>query len=388
MRIRRFVARNSREALQKVREEMGSSAVILGSRTLESADSSPTQPMLEVTAAVAVETKQERVNGTQTGADQDELSSDRWLRMEEKLQELKEILWSSEARSTLGVKILYNSELNRLYAASRELGIHSSIIRPMLKDYRAQGPSRTDDSMRNWLRQALVQLLARVKVEPLAQTNGDKRIWSFIGPTGVGKTTTMAKLAAQIGLHQRKSLALITVDKYRIGAVDQLRSYAQIMGLPLEIAANAEELGRAIQKHSDKQILFIDTAGRSPTQMGDLTELASIFQVEWPIHHQLVLSATTQYHDLVAAAEAFQPVTFESYIFTKLDETCDGAAMVNFLLSRPRPLSYFATGQRVPEDIEPANRKRLAALLLQRRMQRISVSGSGTRAKTCWGKQG
>ena len=99
------------------------------------------------------------------------------------------------------------------------------------------------------------------------------------------------------------------------------------------------------------------------------------------IQHQLVLSATTQYNDLVAAATAFQSLSCESYIFTKLDETCDGAAMVNFLLSRPRPLSYFTTGQRVPEDIEPANKKRLTTLLLQRWRNRIASGSHGAAGK-------
>jgi flagellar biosynthesis GTPase FlhF len=294
--------------------------------------------------------------------------------LEDEIKELKEILWSAEARHTLGVKILPDSELHRLYAASRELGIHSSMIRPMLKECGAHCRSRQRDSMQDWLQQALVKLLARVEIGPLPLANGDRRVWSFIGPPGVGKTTTMAKLAAQIGLHQGKSVALITVDKYRIGAIGQMRSYAHIMGLPLETAASAAELGKAIQNHNDKQVLLIDTAGRSPAQPDDLAELASVFQVEWPIQHQLVLSATTQYHDLVAAAAAFQPLTYESYIFTKLDETCDGAAMVNFLLSRPRPLSYFATGQRVPEDIEPANKRRLATLLLKRCRNRAALA--------------
>ena len=116
--------------------------------------------------------------------------------------------------------------------------------------------------------------------------------------------------------------------------------------------------------------------------MKDLAELASIFQVEWPIQHHLVLSATTQYQDLVAAAAAFRPLAYESYIFTKLDETSDGAAMMNFLLSQPRPLSYFATGQRVPEDIEPANKRRLATLLLQRFRHKTTSGNNGARGKT------
>jgi flagellar biosynthesis protein FlhF len=367
MRIRRFIARNSQEALRKVRESMGPEAVILGSRTLAADERPGGGPLLEVTAAADLDSLA-RPRQESGAAATDGCHEEKWRWLEQEIQQLKEVLWSSEARSILEERAPVNSSLRHLYAAFRELGLHTTFIRPILEECQAKTPGGDGRAgMTNWLQQALMKLLERVEVGPLAVGKGEHRIWSFIGPTGVGKTTTMAKLAAKTALQQGRRVALITVDQHRIGAIDQMAAYAQIMNLPLETATSAEQLARVIGKHRDKEVLFIDTAGRSPSQQDDLNELKAIFRIPRRIEHQLVLSATTQYQDLIKAAAAFQPLECSNYIFTKLDETSDGATIMNFLISRPRPVSYVTTGQRVPEDIEPASRKRLAALLLQGR---------------------
>ncbi len=378
MRIRRFTARNSQEALRKVRESMGPEAVILGSRTLTGDERPGGGPLLEVTAAADLDSLAEprQESGAVASAGCHE---EKWRWLEQEIRQLKEVLWGSEARSILREWAPANASLRHLYAAFRELGLHPAFIRPMLEECQAQtarGEGRA--GMTNWLQQALMKLLEKVEVGPLAVGKGEHRIWSFIGPTGVGKTTTMAKLAARTALQQGRRVALITVDQHRIGAIDQMAAYAQIMNLPLETAATAEQLARVIRKHSDKEVLFIDTAGRSPSRREDLNELEAIFRVPRRIEHQLVLSATTRFQDLIKAAVAFQPLECTNYIFTKLDETSDGATIMNFLISRPRPVSYVTTGQRVPEDIEPASRKRLATILLQGRRMTPGLSRKET----------
>jgi len=379
MRIRRFIARNSQEALRKVRESMGPEAVILGSRTLVGDERPGGSPLLEVTAAADLDSLAQPRQGSGPVAT-DGCHQEKWRWLEQEIQHLKEVLWSSEARSILGERALVNSSLRHLYAAFRQLGLRTAFIRPLLEECQAEPPGGDGPTrMTNWLQRALMKLLEKVEVGPLTVSKGEHRIWSFIGPTGVGKTTTMAKLAATTALQQGRRVALITVDQHRIGAIDQMAAYAQIMNLPLETATSAEQLARVIRKHGDKELLFIDTAGRSPSQREDLNELEAIFRIPRRIEHQLVLSATTQYQDLLRAAAAFQPLECANYIFTKLDETSDGATLMNFLISRPRPVSYVTTGQRVPEDIEPASRKRLAALLLQGRRVTPGLSQKETR---------
>ena len=136
------------------------------------------------------------------------------------------------------------------------------------------------------------------------------------------------------------------------------------MGLPLEVAVNSRDLQKAIKKHDDCDRIFIDTAGKSPNNNQDIVELRNLTGINEEIHPFLVLSATTQYQGLVNTEKRFSTLPFKSYIFTKLDETRDVSTMINFLISRKKPVTYFTTGQQVPEDIEIASKKKLASLLL------------------------
>jgi flagellar biosynthesis protein FlhF len=165
-------------------------------------------------------------------------------------------------------------------------------------------------------------------------------------------------------LQQGKKTLLITLDTFRVSAVSQLQTYARIMGIPLEIALNSGELQTAIQKHTDCDRIFIDTAGRSPNQDQDIHELKKLLAVSEEIHSYLVLSATSGYQNLLHADKRFGMLPIQSYIFTKLDETYDASSMVNFLISKQKPVSYFSAGQQVPEDIEIASKKRIASMLL------------------------
>jgi flagellar biosynthesis protein FlhF len=228
--------------------------------------------------------------------------------------------------------------------------------------------------------------VSRIKVDLGKEETRGRKIYSFIGPTGVGKTTTLAKLAALRAVQQGKRAALITIDTFRIAAVAQLQTYARIMGIPLEVASSPEDLHKALGKHSRCDYVFIDTAGRSPNHEQGIAELKDIFQVPVDIHHYLVLSATSRYRNLLHVEDRFGALPIRSTIFTKIDETLDVSSMVNFLIARKRPISYVTTGQQVPEDIEPASRRKMASILLKgvkpvedHATNEVRANGSGER---------
>jgi len=202
------------------------------------------------------------------------------------------------------------------------------------------------------------------KVEVMDFPLEGPKIWSFIGPTGVGKTTTLVKLAALFSAKLAKKVTLITVDTYRIGAVEQLKTYAQILRVPLEIALHREELKQIIGKNSHQDLLLIDTAGRSPKHGSQLEELKDVLTVHPQIENHLILSATTKDKDLDLIVDRFRLFPIKSYIFTKIDETEEYAPILNQLIRFRRPLSYLTGGQRVPEDIELATKGRVANLVL------------------------
>ena len=191
------------------------------------------------------------------------------------------------------------------------------------------------------------------------------KIVALIGPTGVGKTTTLAKIAAKFVLEQGAKVALITADTYRISAVEQLKTYSDILGLPLEIVYNSQALQEAIGKHQDKQLILLDTAGRSQYNVYQMKELNELLSIDVPIEKHLVMSATTKTSDGLELLENFSLCQPNRVIFTKVDETKTHGLILNILHRRKAALSYLTNGQSVPDDIEPASIEKLAELLLR-----------------------
>ena len=187
---------------------------------------------------------------------------------------------------------------------------------------------------------------------------------ALVGPTGVGKTTTIAKLAATYKLRQGKSVGLITSDTYRIAAVDQLRTYANIIGLPLEVAMTPGEMKGACARLSQRDVILIDTAGRSPSDGPRLEELKKYIDAASPHETHLVLSSVTSESSMVSAAERFGAAGPDRVIFTKLDEAAGFGVLVNAARRIGMKLSYLTTGQEVPDHLEPGRSSRLAALVL------------------------
>lgn len=192
------------------------------------------------------------------------------------------------------------------------------------------------------------------------------RILALVGPTGVGKTTTAAKLAASFALRRESTkVALITLDNFRVGAIEQLRTYSKIMGIPLEVASTPAELEKAIEAHGDKDLIIIDTAGRSPKDQEKLDELHTFIGSYATIEIHLCLSATTRDREMKEIIARFGLLPIKRVIFTKLDESESYGCIVNTHFRDKFQLSYFTTGQRVPEDLELATPRKVAELVVK-----------------------
>ena len=190
------------------------------------------------------------------------------------------------------------------------------------------------------------------------------RTVALVGPTGVGKTTTIAKLAATFKLKQKKNVGLITLDTYRIAAVDQLRTYANIIGIPLHVVASGQELANALRRCAGCDVVLIDTAGRSQRDDPRLDQLRSLVEVADPHEVHLVLSSTCAQSVLMEVVERFSTIRVDRIIFTKLDEAVSFGVLLNVARMVNKRLSYVTTGQEVPHQIEPGCPTRLAALVL------------------------
>lgn len=203
------------------------------------------------------------------------------------------------------------------------------------------------------------------RVEGIVIPESGCKVVAFIGPTGVGKTTTIAKLAANFAFGQGIKVAVVTADTYRISAVEQLKTYADIINVPLEIVYTPDEMKAALYRHRDKQLVLIDTAGRSPRNYYQLAELQALLAVDPYIETQLVLSMTTKYSDAIDTVNHFSVCSPQKFLFTKVDEASNLGTLFNLLYQFPTTLSYITIGQNVPDDIELANPVKLANMILR-----------------------
>jgi len=199
---------------------------------------------------------------------------------------------------------------------------------------------------------------------PTRGPDGRPFVVALVGPTGVGKTTTIAKLAASYRLRQGRSVALITADTYRIAAVDQLRTYASIIGLPLKVVLTPGEMAAAVEALSHHDVILIDTAGRSQRNTERLGELAEFLEAARPTETHLVLSSAAAQEVLIAAAESFGVLRPNRVILTKLDEAVNFGVVVNVMHRLRTQLSFVTTGQEVPDQIEPGRSERMARMIL------------------------
>jgi flagellar biosynthesis protein FlhF len=225
-------------------------------------------------------------------------------------------------------------------------------LKEVLPQNALQRPEEAIKHTSRWLQKTI-----RFSPEPEFKQENGPRIIALIGPTGVGKTTTIAKIAASYGLSvkDRLSIALFTLDTYRIGAADQLQQYAQIIDVDMEILYRAEDIDQAIDKHMDKDLIIIDTAGRCQKDAEELCELRNFLDRLPESDKYLVLSATAKYTDMLETVYCFDEVGFEHLIFTKIDETNTFGPLLAVLVKTGKSLAYITNGQKVPEDFRKAD---------------------------------
>lgn len=198
---------------------------------------------------------------------------------------------------------------------------------------------------------------------PIQIGKGKPSVVVLVGPTGVGKTTTIAKLAATYGVLQKRKVELLTIDSYRIAAVEQLEKYAQLMQIPFIVINSREEFKNTIL-NSKSEIIFVDTAGRSQKNNLGLAEMRNILdgaKINLDIH--LLLSATTKYRDALDIMTRFNQFMYNKVIITKMDETNTIGSLLS-IMNRDKKLSYFTTGQGVPDDIEIAEKEKLLDMIM------------------------
>ncbi|WP_026974474.1 flagellar biosynthesis protein FlhF [Alicyclobacillus contaminans] len=225
---------------------------------------------------------------------------------------------------------------------------------------RADDPSEAEGAHEAFLKRVMTEL-AEVEARPIEPTS---RVVALVGPTGVGKSTTIAKLASLHVLAGKRRIGLLTTDTFRIAAVDQMRTYANILNIPLEVVYHEDEAQAAMRRLSNCDLVLMDTAGRNFRMDRHVEEVRGLLEAVGADETILVLSAASKGEDMEAVTAAFADLPIDKFLFTKLDETSTYGAILNLLDAYRKPLSYVTTGQNVPDDIEVASFENLLRLIV------------------------
>ncbi len=376
MKVKRFIGENSQDAMHKVKMSLGEDAVILHTRAIRQRGLMGffQKPLVEIVAAV-----DEAESPPPSPARGERPLSDSLFPGEDEGKGRKAFEDLENKVDAMGRMI------NRLVNEFRYIGYKDGPslggqVQPLFnrlmenevcQEYAYQIAREIEEAIAKGEEDssaAACGILSRYlgRPQPLQLERGRQKVVVFLGPTGAGKTTTLAKLAAKYALQHGVEVGLITEDTYRIAAVEQLRTYGEIMGLPLQVIYSPEEVVDALKKFHDKQLVFIDTAGKSPMdrsrdqRMGDLIDMSGADEI------YLTISATTGYPGCVNIVEAYRHIQDIKLVFTKLDETTAYGALLNTRMLLDRPMAYITMGQGVPDDIETANPAKIANHLIGR----------------------
>jgi flagellar biosynthesis protein FlhF len=378
MDIRTFRAPTMQQALALVRRELGPAAAVLHTREIRGGalwSWIPGLRQIEITASteVNVPSRLPRRNESEEKSGHRELAPGiEWEakamfrdELKGRLDELHSLVEDLCRQTRRGGPPEWPNELFRLFTDLIEADIGEDLAREMVEQVRRDAPAQVRGDAHiahHWL---AGEIERQIPIHgPIGLTPGRTRLVALVGPTGVGKTTTIAKLAANFRLRDKRRVGLITVDTYRIAAVEQLRTYADIIDLPMQVVATAGEMRQAVAGMSDLDLILLDTAGRSPKDEVNLQELAALVEQAEPDEVHLVLSSVANANVLARTAERFAEVGTTALVLTKLDEATGLGNLLPLLRKCELPLSYVTHGQNVPDDIAPANARQLAATIL------------------------
>lgn len=388
MKVKRYIGDTAQDALQKVKIDLGREAIILNTRKIRRKGIMGLfmKPLVEVVATVDSEAnkptinhpkkQQKEENNFNINATQEfnnhfiktlgAINSINDSNIKSEVTEIKDML------SKVYDSISYNQIENMLSDEVKEYMIKldqndvDGVIIEDIKKAIVERLSNEEQKNSELVRNEIYNILLEYMPSNLNNTSVKhyKKVIVFVGPTGVGKTTTLAKLAANITLNEKKKVGLVTSDTYRIAAVDQLKTYCEIIGVPLSIVYSPNEFSSIIQNYEDKDVILVDTAGRSHKDKYQLMELKSLLNTEIQYEIYLVLSATSKYSDCIDIVNSYSFLKDYKILFTKLDETSSYGVVLNISNYAKKPLCYFTTGQSVPDDIELADNSKIIKCIL------------------------
>jgi flagellar biosynthesis protein FlhF len=386
MQIKKFVAPTMKEALELTKKELGNNAVIIKSNRVKTggllnygkkdaveilaAVDSGTKPAVSQMSlcrtARPVITKPAASIGTSIQTYSQSKNDNALVMFQTDLDELKQDV--AHVTSMLKYQAVPALPQNLQYVMKQLLDneVDAQITRTLVEEIHTELLGTDFQDLRLIISVLLKKIGSKILVaSDKPKTDGTPRVVMLIGPTGVGKTTTIAKLAANQKLINKKKVALISSDTFRIGAIDQLKTFAGIAEIPLTVVYTPVDMKSAIRTYQDMDIIYIDTIGRSQRDTAKLKDMVGFVQGTRPDETHLVLSVTTRLKDLLDVAKRYELLKYNRILLTKVDETTSLGIILNLGEHIHMPISYITTGQNVPEDIERATVGKLARMIVR-----------------------
>ncbi|MFC0558587.1 flagellar biosynthesis protein FlhF [Halalkalibacter alkalisediminis] len=366
MKVKKYIANTMHDAMKTIRSELGNDAVILNSKEIETGGFLGffTKKQTEVIAAIdptinrrSVRKKEPVIlEKTIQPSVQKTVAAETQNSLIKEINQLKELVQGLNANGNT-VEKEYPEPFQTINNYLSSQGVTSTIrlkaLKHLMKNWYEQTSSKHDQVDVN---QELIAYFKNfLESMPMGGLGFDKKVINIVGPTGVGKTTTIAKLAAHCVLKKQKKVALITTDTYRIAAVEQLRTYAKILNIPLEVAYSIDDFKRAISQFEHYDLVLVDSAGRNFRNQLYVEELNKVIDFKENAETYLVLSLVSKYEDMKDIVHQFDLIPIKKVILTKKDETSTYGAMLNIPLELGKGIAYVTIGQNVPDDIVEAS---------------------------------
>lgn len=363
MKIKKFIVKSMPEAMVKIKKELGPDAVILNSKQIKTGGIFGLfkKKKIEVVAALdevkRTPTKREKNDEKITNV-QPKVRSISEQALLKEIRQLQQVLTSNSFQSENS----YPPAFEHIYSYLTDQDVDDDIAKRIVDDMIERNKDK--DTLETTLKDLLVATIEdHLSLNP--GISFENKVIQFVGPTGVGKTTTLAKVAALSVLKHEKKIAFITTDTYRIAAIDQLKTYAKILNVPVKVAYSLSEYEEALQSFATYDLVFVDTAGRNFRDPKYIKELERMHHFhDRGIETYLVLSLTAKRNDILLTYDQFQHLPIEKVIFTKLDETGSYGNILNISVGKNKPIAYITNGQNVPDDIITPNREVLSDLLV------------------------
>jgi len=363
MRIKKVIANSYSEALGRVKSELGEDAMVLSTRSIKfnnDQDGGQCSSLVEITAALDNDSHREPVAvAEEVPSEKEWMSTDQGGEIRELRTMMASLLTQTDKAKSLGL----NETLLPVYEKLIGRGVNDRVAARVFERIHETKQREEGDPFIGESDLAAV-MKGAVKCEgPIRLKSAGPKVVALVGPTGAGKTTTIAKLAAQFALQQKKKVALVSLDTYRMGAWEQLEAYGELMQVPVSLAADRNEFARIMQEHQDKDVVLVDTMGKSHRDLDYCKRLKQVLEAAPEVEIHLVQSATAQESVVTECFKQFAPLGIDRVLFTKLDEAVNFGLIFNCSVRYRIPFSYFTTGQSVPEDIEVAAQDKVIRLI-------------------------